>query len=60
MGLNEPSTVIYSKKEHTCIDGWIKEQAQALMVLTGIKRDNHFHANLKHYVVPYQRDNEEP
>ena len=52
------ATLQYHKKEHHCMDGWIKEAETALVVVEGMKRDGHMHANLKNYVLPLQ-DNEE-
>lgn len=50
--LNIGSIVKFNKKEYNCIDGWIKDGENALLVLEGIKRDGHLHANLKNYVIP--------
>lgn len=51
--LNNGQIVKFSKKDFVCIDGWIKEGAQSLLVLGGLKRDNHQHPNLKNFVIPY-------
>ncbi len=36
------------------MDGWIKEGANGLMMLSAIKRDGQFHANLKNFVIPIE------
>jgi hypothetical protein len=54
--MNKGEIVKYSKKEHTCIDGWIKEGDEALLVLGGIIKEAHLHPNLKNYVIPIIED----
>ena len=48
----------YTKKDFYCIDGWVKEQQQVIVILQGLIKlteDGHFfaHPNLKNYVIPY-------
>lgn len=56
VGINTNEIVKYCKKQYTCIDGWIKEGDDALLVLKGIKRDGHMHPGLKNYVVAWQQE----
>lgn len=47
----------YSKKEHTCVDGWIKEQQKAIMLVEGIRRPTPtgnyiLHQQLRNFVLP--------
>ncbi len=54
--LNNRQVVNFSKKDFVCIDGWIKEGAQSLLVLGGLKRDSHQHPYLKNFVIPYSAE----
>lgn len=44
--------IVYNKKEYNRIDGWVNEGEEAVLVLEGVKRDGHMHANLRNYVIP--------
>lgn len=58
--IGEKNVQKFAKKEHVCIDGWIREGETVLMVLEGISREGEqgsqeiSHPNLKNYSIPYQ------
>lgn len=58
--LPDNKLVEYNKKEYTCMDGWIKEKAQAILVVEGLKREINgqyaLHQNLKNFVIPVVED----
>lgn len=54
----------FAKKDYVCIDGWIKEKEEAIIVLEGLGKEGEDgniirHPNLKNYVIPYDGSNEE-
>jgi hypothetical protein len=56
--LPQKKIIEYAKKEYTCIDGWIKDQDKAIVILETLKREKannqHItHQNLKNFVIPY-------
>ena len=54
--INKGQKVKYNKKQYTCIDGWVKEGNEALLVLGGIIKDGNMHPNLKNFVIPITQD----
>ena len=48
--------VQYDKKEHRCVDGFIKDSKEVVFLLDGLVRDGQRHANIKNYVIPYADD----
>lgn len=55
--------VEYSKKEQTCVDGWIKEQEKVIVLVEGLRRmattgGFTVHQQLKNFVIPYTDETE--
>lgn len=49
----------FVKKDYVCIDGWIKEKDDVIMILEGLMRESQEgnimkHPNLKNYVIPFK------
>lgn len=56
----EEREVVFSKKEYTCVDGWIKEKENALLLIEGLTKNTGPHPNLKNYVIPIPKGYSKP